>query len=96
MNDKPQCPFPEQELEKQFPWETMSPEEYAARNAPDMFSLDRFKYKNSKFEEWLVRFGSIVRNVERMKECRKKYLTLEEQAKYDKYIKDIISGKVEH
>ncbi len=74
----------------------MSPEEYAARNAPDMFSLDRFRYKNEKFEEWMVRFGSIVRSVEKMKECRKKYLTPEEQAQHDKLIADIISGKVDY
>lgn len=96
MNDKPQCPFPEEALANQFPWATMAPEEYAARNAPDEFSLDRFKYKNPKFEEWMVRLGSIVRDVEKMKECRRKYLTPEEQAKHDQLIEDIISGKVDY
>ena len=89
MNDKPQCPFSEDELEKEFPWETMSPEEYAARNAPDVFSLDRYRYKNAKFEEWIIRFGSIVRSVEKMKECRRKYLTPEEQAEHDRLVDDM-------
>jgi hypothetical protein len=94
--DKPPCPFPGDELEKQFPWETTSPEEYAARNAPDMFSLDRFSYKNAKFEEWMVRFGSIVRSVEKLEECRKKHLTPEEQVAHDQLVDDIINGKVDY
>ncbi len=83
-NDKPDRPLAspqaEQELREHFPFQTMSPEEYAARNAADIacFSLDRFRYADRELDSWIQRVAEFVSDWTLVNECRKKYLTADE------------------
>ena len=63
-----------------FSWETNSPEEYAARRSHLIgeFSLDDYSYENKNLEDWLIRFGAIILDTQKMDECRIKYLTPKE------------------
>ena len=87
----------EQQLVKQFPWNQISPEEYAARNSHliGAFAFDEFKFKNLEFQKWIVRLGSTLRDAEKLEEYRKKYLSPKEYRKVKQAMAGAASGKAD-
>lgn len=77
---KPAAPKFEQEIREQFPFETMSAEEFAARNASEIlcFSLDEYAYSDAKLDAFMQRLGEILRDWNLVNQYRKIYLTDEE------------------
>lgn len=67
-------------LREHFPFEKMSPEEYAARNASGIFcfSLHERRYRDAKFDAWIQRLAEILFDWNVVNECRRKFLTQEE------------------
>ncbi len=63
-----------------FPFETMSPEEYAARNghAWMMFSFGGYSYRDKKLQAWLYRLADILKSSELIEQYQQQFLTAEE------------------
>ncbi|MGE0545543.1 MAG: hypothetical protein AB7O24_12830 [Kofleriaceae bacterium] len=74
-------PSREQDARDQFEPLTRSPEEYAARFAHlwAMFSFDSYRYRDPVLDRWIQRFSAIVRDQRLLDECRKTFLTDDEQ-----------------
>ncbi|MCX5747667.1 MAG: hypothetical protein NT062_34820 [Proteobacteria bacterium] len=70
----------ENDLGQRFPLQTMSPEEYAARNAARImeFSLGRFRYRDPNLDSWLQRLQEILTDGKLVTACREQYLTADE------------------
>lgn len=62
---------------------TMSPEEYAARNAHKWgcFSLDEYRYRDPNLGKWVKRLGEIFFTRGEVERCRLAYLSVEELAR---------------
>lgn len=87
MNKRLCDPAEEKHLEEQFPWRTLSPEEYAARHSHliGTFSLDRCTYSNRDFDQWISTLGPIFRSSLKAGECRRKFLTPAERASIENF-----------
>jgi hypothetical protein len=72
--------FDMDDIKEDFPYTTMSPEEYAARHSHDIhcFGLHLYYYKDEVFEKWLLRLGKILYSNDLIDHCRKTLLTPEE------------------
>jgi hypothetical protein len=70
----------ERSLRGHFPYEDMSPEEFAARHASGIlcFSLHERRYRDATFDAWIQRLAEILFDWNVVNACRKKYLTPEE------------------
>jgi CMP-2-keto-3-deoxyoctulosonic acid synthetase len=73
-------PMYEEAALEMFPFETMSPEEYAALNGHGwmMFSFGGYGYRNKSLQAWLYRLDDILSSSERMEQYRQQFLTPEE------------------
>jgi hypothetical protein len=79
--DRPPAPAEhERGIREAFPFQRMSPEEYAAREAADIacFSLDQYRYSDPKLDAWIRRLGAILSDWKLVNECRKEFLSPEE------------------
>ena len=79
--DRPWASAQEEErLHWHFPFETMSPEEYAARNAAGImcFSLHERRCRDAKLDAWIQRLAEILFDRNAVDECRRRFLTVEE------------------
>lgn len=65
-----------------FPYKSMTPEEYAAREGHNWgcFSFGSYIYENSEFNEWIHTLDDIFFSKNGIKHAREKYLTKEEIA----------------
>ncbi len=70
------------EAEKVFPYRSMSPEEYAAREGHNWvcFSFDDFIYPSPELNEWVHSLGDIFFTEGRLSEAKEKCLTPSELA----------------
>ncbi len=61
---------------------SMSPEEYAARNAQnyETFNLHRFRFRDDSLGAWVRRVGELIDNYEELERWRQRLLTPEELA----------------
>ncbi len=93
MND-PLQPFPndiEEFLDRDLPWKSVSPEEYAASKWLDyqVFSSERWDIKNQDLKNWVLRFDEILHDLELLHECRRTHLTDEEFESQEKIIRKL-------
>ena len=72
----------EQTAASMFPYETMSPEEYAGRYAHGIWSssFDTFAYRNPALHAWIHDFHQVLRSG-RVREYQMRYYTEEELAR---------------
>ena len=72
----------EERSKAEFPYLSMTPEEYAARKASVIwvFSDHRYKYRDERLKQWLQRVFDILRDRKKVAEARQQYLTPEEVA----------------
>jgi hypothetical protein len=74
------------EAEKLFPYRSMSPEEYAAREGHNWlcFSFDNYNYSSLELNEWIHTLGDIFFTNGRLRKAQEKYLTQSELAQIAK------------
>lgn len=70
----------EQFARSHFPFETMSPEEYAARRGVGWlcFSFHLFRYQDEKLDAWIQRLGEIFFTPGLMEKYQEEFLTPDE------------------
>lgn len=80
MSREPAAPKFEQQIREQFPFDKMSAEEFAARNASDIlcFSLDEYRYADAQLDAFIQRLGEILRDWKLVNHYRRIYLSDEE------------------
>ena len=81
LNEYPSVPAGRvEDAERLFPYQAMSPEEYAAREGHLWlcFSFGNYIYENEKLNEWIHTLDDIFFTRGRLQEVREKYLTAEE------------------
>ena len=63
-----------------FPYEALSPEEYAGRKGSnwDMFSFDNYRFQNVALDAWIQRLGQILFTPGLVEQYQAQYLTPEE------------------
>jgi hypothetical protein len=73
---------PDAELatKEQYPFRTMSPEEYVARHAHGIgaFSIWEWKFRDLAFAEWLLAVHVNLHDRAKREACREQFLTAEE------------------
>jgi hypothetical protein len=74
------------EAEKIFPYRSISPEEYAAREGQNWvcFSFDDYIYPSPELNEWIHSLGDILFTKGRLRAAQKKYLPQSELAQIEK------------
>jgi len=86
-------PAPEIEsvLKEQYPYRTMHPEEYVARNAHNIgcFGIWRWKYRDPVFAAWLLGVYENLHDRARLEACRDRFLTVEES----KRVRELAQGE---
>jgi hypothetical protein len=79
----------EDRYKAEFPYLSMSPEEYVARHGHLIlcFSLHRFKYHDERLKDWLQRvFDLLTKDRERIPSLRKQYLSADKLAEVENVI----------
>ena len=87
LDDYPPAPrLRVEDAEKLFPYRTMSPEEYAAREAHNWlsFGFGDFIYADPALNEWIHTLDDIFATPGRVEAARRKYLTSEEIDEIDR------------
>jgi len=84
FEDKPRMATIESEalLERIYPFETMSPEEWVARNGPSWFGgfvFADYLYRNSKLEDWFLKIHSLISTRESIEALQQDILSNEER-----------------
>ena len=76
-------PGREQDASRLFPFTSMSPEEYAAREGVNWlcFSFADFRYRDPVLDAWIQTLGRIFTTPGKLKECQQAWLTPAELAK---------------
>lgn len=79
----------EQRVKETFPID-MVPEEFAARDGYGWldFPFARYRYRDTRLDEWIQAVHGILRSPERLQECQAKYLSPAERRLIDKYMQD--------
>ncbi len=83
----PQLSLASPELEDRvkniFPFEEISPEEFAGRDGEGWtaFSFDAYRYQNEKLDAWIKEFGKILATPGAVEIYQMKYLTPQERAR---------------
>jgi hypothetical protein len=98
MSNKPICnPDHEKFYATQFPWQTMSVEEYAARHSHTIgaFSLDSYSFSDQRFDAWMTQLGAILRDTDRARQCRRTFLTPDECTKIERLLDGLARGDVD-
>jgi len=89
FSEKPLAdPVYERNAHELFPFETMTPEEYAARNGHGwlMFSFGSHSYRDKKLEAWAHRLNEILSSNELMEQCRNSFLSPQERKQIEEEI----------
>lgn len=79
----PASPELEERVRNTFPFEEMSPEEFAGRDGEGwtVFSFDAYRYQNEKLDTWIQQFGKILATPGAVEIYQLKYLTPQERAR---------------
>ena len=79
----------EQRVRETFPID-MAPEEFAARDGYGWldFPFARYRYRDTRLDEWIQTVHGILRSPQRLQECQAKYLLPAERRLIDKYLQD--------
>ena len=88
LNEYPQADkYRFEDAKKLFPYNDISAEEYAAREAHTWwcFSFDKYIYPDEKLNEWIHSLGDIFYTPRKVQELRLKYLTPEEIKNIEDY-----------
>jgi hypothetical protein len=91
LDDYPPAPrLRVEDAEKLFPYRTMSPDEYAAREAHHwlFFGFGEFVYADPALNEWIHTLDDILAAPGRVEAARRKYLTAEEIAEIERQSRD--------
>ena len=86
LDDYPPAPrLRVEDAEKLFPYRTLSPEEYAAREAHRwlIFGFGEFVYADPDLNEWIHTLDDIFASPDRLLAARRKYLSAEEIAEIE-------------
>ncbi len=80
--------FADEDVRRYFPYQTMSPEEYAARHshAVECYAYGCFQYKDSAIGIWARRLGAILDDPTEIENCRKRFLTPDEYIQIKEHI----------
>lgn len=75
--NQPYSPEREERYKAEFPYLSMSPEEFVARHAHQIlaFSLHRYQYQDQRLKAWFQDVYELLRDRARVRELRREYLT---------------------